>query len=132
MGFVFQFHYLLEDFTALENVMIPALIAGTNRSEAEERAKALLTRVGLSDRAEHFPTELSGGEQQRTALARALMNNPKMILADEPTGSLDRKNSEEVIAMFDLLKQDGLTVLIVTHDESIADTCDRKIVMEKS
>lgn len=132
VGFVFQFHYLLEDFTALENVMIPALIAGTNRSEAEERAKALLTRVGLSDRAEHFPTELSGGEQQRTALARALMNNPKMILADEPTGSLDRKNSEEVIAMFDLLKQDGLTVLIVTHDESIADTCDRKIVMEKS
>jgi len=132
VGFVFQFHYLLEDFTALENVMIPALIAVTNRSEAEERAKALLTRVGLSYRAEHFPTELSGGEQQRTALARALMNNPKMILADEPTGSLDRKNSEEVIAMFDLLKQDGLTVLIVTHDESIADTCDRKIVMEKS
>lgn len=132
VGFVFQFHYLLEDFTALENVMIPALIKGTGRSEAKERAMALLMRVGLSDRAEHFPTELSGGEQQRTAIARALMNGPKMILADEPTGSLDRKNSDEIIAMFDLMKQDGLTVLIVTHDEGIADTCGRKIMMEKS
>ena len=132
VGFVFQFHYLLEDFTALENVMIPALIAGDNKQEAKARAEELLAKVGLADRTEHFPTELSGGEQQRTAIARALMNKPKMILADEPTGSLDRKNSEEVIAMFDLMKKDGLTVLIVTHDESIADTCDRKIMMEKS
>ncbi|PLX67730.1 MAG: lipoprotein-releasing system ATP-binding protein LolD [Denitrovibrio sp.] len=130
--FVFQFHYLLEDFTALENVMIPALIAGVNRSEAEEKAKTLLERVGLSDRAQHFPTELSGGEQQRTAIARALMNGPRMILADEPTGSLDRKNSDEIIDMFDLMKKDGLTVLIVSHDETIADTCDRKVVLEKS
>jgi len=132
VGFVFQFHYLLEDFTALENVMIPALIAGVNRSEAEEKAKTLLERVGLSDRAQHFPTELSGGEQQRTAIARALMNGPRMILADEPTGSLDRKNSDEIIDMFDLMKKDGLTVLIVSHDETIADTCDRKVVLEKS
>jgi len=132
VGFVFQFHYLLEDFTALENVMIPALIAGANKSEAKNSAMELLSRVGLTGRAEHFPTELSGGEQQRTAIARALMNKPRMILADEPTGSLDRKNTEEVLSMFDLMKQDGITVLIVTHDESIADACDRKIEMEKS
>lgn len=132
VGFVFQFHYLLEDFTALENVMIPALIAGSGRSEAKARAEELLARVGLADRAEHFPTELSGGEQQRTAIARALMNRPRMILADEPTGSLDRKNSEEVLSMFDMMKQEGITVLIVTHDESIAGACDRKIEMEKS
>jgi len=132
VGFVFQFHYLLEDFTALENVMMPALIAGANRSEAKTRAMELLTRVGLADRSTHFPTELSGGEQQRTSIARALMNNPRMILADEPTGSLDKKNSEEVLSMFDIMKQDGITVLIVTHDESIADACDRKIEMEKS
>lgn len=132
VGFVFQFHYLLEDFTALENVMMPALIAGKSRSDAKNDAMELLTRVGLADRSDHFPTELSGGEQQRTSIARALMNRPKMILADEPTGSLDRKNSEEVLAVFDLMKQDGITVLIVTHDEGMADACDRKIVMEKS
>jgi len=132
VGFVFQFHYLLEDFTALENVMMPALIAGDNRAEAEKGAMALLTKVGLADRATHFPTELSGGEQQRASIARALMNRPKMVLADEPTGSLDRKNSEEVLSMFDLMKEEGITVLIVTHDEEIASTCDRKIVMEKS
>lgn len=132
IGFVFQFHYLLEDFTALENVMIPALIAGDGRAESEVRARELLTKVGLGDRASHFPTELSGGEQQRTSIARAMMNNPKLILADEPTGSLDRKNSDEVLAMFDMMKKDGITVLIVTHDEDIAGTCDRKVVMEKS
>lgn len=132
VGFVFQFHYLLEDFTALENVMIPALIAGANRNEARDGAMELLSRVGLADRTTHFPTELSGGEQQRTAIARALMNRPKLVLADEPTGSLDRKNSEEVLAMFDLMKQDGITVLMVTHEESIADSCDRRIFMEKS
>ncbi|PLX68498.1 MAG: lipoprotein-releasing system ATP-binding protein LolD [Denitrovibrio sp.] len=132
VGFVFQFHYLLEDFTALENVMMQALIAGDNRAEAEKGAMALLTKVGLADRATHFPTELSGGEQQRASIARALMNRPKMVLADEPTGSLDRKNSEEVLSMFDLMKEEGITVLIVTHDEEIASTCDRKIVMEKS
>lgn len=132
VGFVFQFHYLLEDFTALENVMIPALISGMNRNQAKEQATELLSRVGLYERLTHFPTELSGGEQQRTAIARALMNRPKLILADEPTGSLDRKNSEEVLAMFDLMKQDGITVLMVTHEEEVADSCDRKIVMEKS
>jgi len=132
VGFVFQFHYLLEDFTALENVMIPALISGANKDEAKTRALELLGKVGLADRIEHFPTELSGGEQQRASIARALMNKPKMILADEPTGSLDRKNSEEVLGMFDLMKEDGITVMIVTHDESIASTCDRKVEMEKS
>lgn len=132
VGFVFQFHYLLEDFTAVENVMMPALIAGANRTEAKNRAMELLTRVGLADRATHFPTELSGGEQQRTSIARALMNQPRMILADEPTGSLDKKNSEEVLSMFDIMKQDGITVLIVTHDEGIAGACDRKVEMEKS
>jgi len=132
VGFVFQFHYLLEDFTALENVMIPALIAGANRSQAEKEALELLEKVGLSDRASHFPTELSGGEQQRTAIARALMNKAKLILADEPTGSLDKKNSDEILAMFDIMRQDGITVVLITHDEKIADTCDRKVLLEKS
>jgi lipoprotein-releasing system ATP-binding protein len=132
VGFVFQFHYLLEDFTAVENVMMPALIAGRNRAEAESDARELLGKVGLSERAEHFPVEMSGGEQQRTAIARALMNKPKMILADEPTGSLDRKNSDEILSMFDMMKEDGISVLIVTHDEGIAGSCDRTIKMEKS
>jgi lipoprotein-releasing system ATP-binding protein len=132
VGFVFQFHYLLDDFTALENVMMPAVIAGEDTAENREYAKELLGRFGLSDRETHFPSQLSGGEQQRTALARALMNRPSMILADEPTGSLDKKNSEEVLAMFDSLKSDGITVLIVTHDEEIAKSCDRIVKMEKA
>ncbi|WP_277656801.1 ABC transporter ATP-binding protein [Seleniivibrio woodruffii] len=132
VGFIFQFHYLLEDFTALENVMMPAIITGSNEKEARERAEELLTRFGLADRTSHFPAQLSGGEQQRTALARALMNRPSMILADEPTGSLDKKNSAEVLSMFDSLKNDGITVLIVTHDDEIAESCDRVIKMEKA
>lgn len=132
IGFVFQFHYLLEDFTALENVMMPSLIAGRSGDEVKDYAMSLLNRFHLGDRAEHFPAELSGGEQQRTALARALMNRPSMILADEPTGSLDKKNSQEVLAMFDSLKDDGITVLIVTHDDEIAQSCDRIIRMEKA
>jgi lipoprotein-releasing system ATP-binding protein len=132
VGFVFQFHYLLDDFTAFENVMMPAMIAGEDTKENREYARALLARFGLSDRETHFPSQLSGGEQQRTALARALMNRPSMILADEPTGSLDKKNSEEVLSMFDSLKNDGITVLIVTHDEEIAKSCDRIVKMEKA
>ena len=132
VGFVFQFHYLLDDFTALENVMMPAMIAGEDTAENREYAKSLLARFGLSDREAHFPSQLSGGEQQRTALARALMNRPSMILADEPTGSLDKKNSEEVLSMFDSLKNDGITVLIVTHDDEIAKSCDRIVKMEKA
>ena len=132
VGFVFQFHYLLDDFTAFENVMMPAMIAGEDTNESREYAKALLARFGLADRETHFPSQLSGGEQQRTALARALMNRPSMILADEPTGSLDKKNSEEVLSMFDSLKNDGITVLIVTHDEEIAKSCDRIVKMEKA
>ncbi|MGE4268121.1 MAG: ABC transporter ATP-binding protein [Deferribacterales bacterium] len=132
VGFVFQFHYLLDDFTALENVMMPALIAGEDTAENRGYAKSLLARFGLSDRETHFPSQLSGGEQQRTALARALMNRPSMILADEPTGSLDKKNSEEVLSMFDSLKNDGITVLIVTHDDEIAKSCDRIVKMEKA
>lgn len=132
IGFVFQFHYLLEDFTALENVMMPAIIAGRDKEDAKEAAMKLLVRFGLGDRYDHFPTQLSGGEQQRTALARALINEPSIILADEPTGSLDKKNSLEVLEMFDGLKADGITVLIVTHDEEIAESCDRVIKMEKA
>ena len=132
VGFIFQFHYLLEDFTALENVMMPAIITGSDEKEARERAEELLARFGLADRTTHFPAQLSGGEQQRTALARALMNRPSMILADEPTGSLDKKNSAEVLSMFDSLKNDGITVLIVTHDDEIAESCDRVIKMEKA
>ncbi|WP_303850674.1 ABC transporter ATP-binding protein [Seleniivibrio woodruffii] len=132
VGFVFQFHYLLDDFTAFENVMMPAMIAGEDTKANREYARALLARFGLSDRETHFPSQLSGGEQQRTALARALMNRPSMILADEPTGSLDKKNSEEVLSMFDSLKNDGITVLIVTHDEEIAKSCDRIVKMEKA
>jgi len=132
VGFVFQFHYLLEDFTALENVMMPALIAGENIDEAVKRAKALLAKVGLEDRVTHFPAELSGGEQQRTAIARAMMNSPKIILADEPTGSLDKKNSDEVLGMIRLMRDEGVTVLIVTHEAAIAESCDRIIRIEKS
>lgn len=132
VGFVFQFHYLLDDFTAFENVMMPAMIAGEDTKENRAYARELLSRFGLSDRETHFPSQLSGGEQQRTALARALMNRPSLILADEPTGSLDKKNSEEVLSMFDSLKNDGITVLIVTHDEEIAKSCDRIVKMEKA
>lgn len=131
IGFVFQFHQLLPEFTALENVMIPAFIAGTSRSEAKKRAKELLEFMGLADRASHKPAELSGGEKQRVAVARALVNNPAVILADEPSGSLDSKNKEELHKLFfDLRDKFGQTFVIVTHDEALAKITDRTIAMK--
>lgn len=128
IGFVFQFHQLLPEFTALENVMIPAYIAGTPNKEARRRADELLQFMGLTDRASHKPNELSGGEKQRIAVARALMNNPAVILADEPSGSLDSKNKEELHQLFfNLRDQFGQTFIIVTHDEQLATITDRTI-----
>lgn len=128
LGFVFQFHQLLPEFTALENIMIPAYIAGVSQKEAKQRAKDLLAFMGLSDRAGHKPNELSGGEKQRVAVARALVNNPAVILADEPSGSLDTKNKEELHQLFfDLRNQFGQTFVIVTHDEQLASITDRTI-----
>ena len=130
IGFVFQFHNLLPEFSALENVMMPALIGGTKRKEAKERALALLEAVGLSDRAEHKPAQLSGGEQQRVAIARALINRPSVVLADEPTGNLDTHNRDEIQRLlFDVREKFGQTIVMVTHDESLAEMADRKIVM---
>jgi lipoprotein-releasing system ATP-binding protein len=130
IGFVFQFHHLLPEFTALENVMIPALIAGTNRVEAEKRAAELLELMGLSSRAEHKPSQLSGGENQRVAVARALVNRPDVVLADEPSGSLDTHNKEELHRLFfDLRDRFGQTFVIVTHDEKLATLTDRTIRM---
>ena len=128
LGFVFQFHQLLPEFTALENIMIPAFIAGKSRKEAKERAEELLEFMGLSDRASHKPAELSGGEKQRVAVARALVNNPAVILADEPSGSLDSKNKAELYQLFfDLRDKFGQTFVIVTHDEGLASITDRTI-----
>lgn len=130
IGFVFQFHQLLPEFTALENVMIPAFIAGKSKKEARKRAYELLDFMGLTDRAEHKPNELSGGEKQRVAVARALMNNPAVILADEPSGSLDSKNKEELHRLFFTLRDHfGQTFIIVTHDEQLAAITDRTIKM---
>ena len=130
IGFVFQFHQLLPEFTALENVMIPALIAGTSSSEATRKAKETLQFLGLSERATHKPAELSGGEKQRVAVARALINNPAVILADEPSGSLDTHNKEELHQLFfDLRDKLGQTFVIVTHDENLARLTDRTIHM---
>ena len=131
IGFVFQFHQLLPEFTALENVMIPALIAREKASVAEKKAKELLDFLKLTDRMGHKPAELSGGEKQRIAVARALINNPSVILADEPSGSLDSKNKEELHALFfDLRDQMGQTFIIVTHDEHLAAQTDRIIPMK--
>lgn len=128
IGFVFQFHQLLPEFTAIENVMIPAFIAGRKTSEARQRAEELLEFMGLVDRANHKPNELSGGEKQRVAVARALVNNPAVILADEPSGSLDSKNKAELHQLFfDLRDKFGQTFVIVTHDESLASITDRTI-----
>ena len=128
LGFVFQFHQLLPEFTAIENIMIPAYIAGKSRKEARTRADELLSFMGLSDRASHKPNELSGGEKQRIAVARALMNNPAVILADEPSGSLDTQNKQELHQLFfDLRNQFGQTFVIVTHDEQLATLTDRTI-----
>lgn len=131
IGFVFQFHQLLPEFTALENVMIPAFIKGIKYKEAENRAKYLLNFMGLSDRETHKPSELSGGEKQRVAVARALMNNPEVILADEPSGSLDSKNKDELHKIFFLLREQfGQTFVIVTHDEGLSGITDRTIFMK--
>jgi len=131
LGFVFQFHQLLPEFTALENIMIPAYIAGRSNKEAKERALELLQFMGLSERANHKPAELSGGEKQRVAVARALVNNPAVILADEPSGSLDSKNKAELHQLFfDLRDNYGQTFVIVTHDEELATLTDRTIHMK--
>ena len=131
LGFVFQFHQLLPEFTAIENIMIPAYIAGKKQSDARERAEELLQFMGLESRAKHKPNELSGGEKQRVAVARALMNNPAVILADEPSGSLDTKNKEELHKLFfDLRDKFGQTFVIVTHDEGLAQITDRTIKMK--
>ena len=128
LGFVFQFHQLLPEFTAIENIMIPAYIAGKSQKAAKSRAEELLHFMGLSDRASHKPNELSGGEKQRIAVARALVNNPAVILADEPSGSLDTKNKEDLHRLFfDLRDQFGQTFVIVTHDEQLATLTDRTI-----
>ena len=131
LGFVFQFHQLLPEFTALENVMIPAMIANKSKREARSRALELLDFMGLKMRAEHKPAELSGGEAQRVAVARALMNKPDVILADEPSGSLDSHNKEELHKLFFQLREEfGQTFVIVTHDDGLALQCDRTIRME--
>lgn len=130
IGFVFQFHHLLPEFSSLENVMIPALIAGRKTQEAKKEAGELLARVGLSDRLSHKPSELSGGEQQRVAIARALVNAPAVLLADEPTGNLDSMTKEEIHRLFfDLRDSLGQTIIIVTHDPELASMCDRSLLM---
>ena len=130
LGFVFQFHHLLPEFTALENVMIPAFIAGTSRKEAEQRAIELLTDLGLGERLTHKPSELSGGEQQRVAIARALINKPAVLFADEPSGNLDSKTKEELHNLFFTLREKyGQTIIIVTHDPDLAKMCDRSLYM---
>ena len=130
IGFVFQFHHLLEEFSALENVMMPMLIAGVERSVAEQRASELLDMVAMKHRTSHRPSALSGGEQQRVAIARALANNPSVVLADEPTGNLDTATRNDIQNLFfELRKRTGQTFIIVTHDETLASMSDRKIVM---
>lgn len=130
IGFVFQFHQLLPEFTLLENVAMPALIGGVKRSDAYKRANELIAYLGLKDRENHRPAELSGGERQRAAVARALINKPKVVLADEPSGSLDSKNRQELHKLFfDLRRDMNQTFVIVTHDESLAADCDRIIKM---
>lgn len=131
IGFVYQFHHLLPEFSALENVMMPALIAGYSAGKAENCAVSLLKRVGLGHRFSHKPGELSGGEQQRVAVARALVMGPRILLADEPTGNLDSRTSEEILDLLNELHENGkFTILVVTHDESLARRQDRLIVMK--
>lgn len=130
LGFVFQFHHLLPEFTALENVMIPAFIAGRSRKDAEKEAVALLEDMGLGGRLDHKPSELSGGEQQRVAIARALINRPAVLFADEPSGNLDTRTKEEIHNLFFRLREKyGQTVVIVTHDSDLAKMCDRSLFM---
>lgn len=131
IGFIFQFHHLLPEFTALENICIPAYIAKKNKSETEAKAKELLNILGLSDRAQHKPAALSGGEQQRVAVARALINQPDLILADEPSGNLDSQHAKELHQLFfDLRDRFNHTFIIVTHNEELANMADRKITMK--
>lgn len=131
LGFVFQFHHLLPEFTALENVMIPAMIAGKSASEAKEKASELLGIVGLSERLSHKPSELSGGEQQRVAIARALVNSPSVLLADEPTGNLDSATKQEIQDLFLQVRRElEQTIVIVTHDTELANACDRSLKMK--
>lgn len=130
IGFIFQFHQLLPEFSALENVCIPAFISGTSKSQAETRAKELLDFLGLSHRYDHKPNELSGGEQQRVAVARALVNNPELIFADEPSGNLDSESAENLHNLFFKLRDEfGQTFVIVTHNEELANMADRKLTM---
>ena len=130
VGFVFQFHHLLPEFTALENVMIPALIAKRSRKEALQEAERLLAEMGLSERLNHKPSQLSGGEQQRVAIARALINNPAVLFADEPSGNLDSRTKEEIHKLFfELREKYGQTIIIVTHDPDLAKMCDRSLYM---
>ena len=131
IGFVFQFHHLLPEFTALENVCIPAFIAGKSQAEAEAKAKELLGFLGLADRANHKPSEMSGGEQQRVAVARALVNQPAVVLADEPSGNLDSQSAKDLHQMFfDLRDKFNQTFVIVTHNAELADMADRKLEMK--
>jgi len=131
VGFIFQFHYLLKDFTALENIMIPAYIAGIKKKEALERAKSLLVDVNLEDRAGHFPSQLSGGERQRVAVARSMINDPALILADEPTGNLDPQNSDIVAQLlYSNAQKRGKTLVVVTHDRKVADRASIHLYLE--
>lgn len=132
IGFIFQFHYLLKEFSALENIMLPALIAGATREEALQRAGRLVSEVGLEEREHHYPAELSGGERQRVAAARALVNDPLIILADEPTGNLDEGNSRIVEdLLFSLVRKRGRTLLLVTHDRALAGRGDRRFGLHR-
>lgn len=130
LGFVYQYHHLLPEFTALENIMIPQMNLGQEIRTAKERAQELLKLVGLTDRAKHFPSELSGGEQQRVAIARALANSPSLLLADEPTGNLDEETADHVFqALLSIVRQSGLSALIVTHDQALARKMDRAMML---
>lgn len=132
IGFVYQFHNLLPEFSALENVVMPQLIAGVSSKDAKERAADLLNKMGLSDRVEHRPSELSGGEQQRVAIARGLANRPRLILADEPTGNLDEKTGNEVMdILLTLSKEEGISALIATHNNELADRMDRTVTLKE-
>lgn len=131
MGFIFQFHYLLDDFSAIENIMMPMLINNTPKDKAYEKAIKLIDSVGLLNRKDHFPNELSGGEQQRIAVARALSMSPDIILADEPTGNLDKANSLAVLEILKKQAENGVCVIIVTHDDFIASECIKHITMQK-
>src|SRR5690554_3998596 len=131
LGFVFQFHYLLPEFSAIENVMLPLLIGGVKEKAAEAKAKVMLERVGLSHRLTHKPNAMSGGEQQRVAVARAVINEPKLLFADESTGNLDSKTTDEVFDLFLKLKEElGMTIVIVTHNSSLADKADRQLFVK--